>query len=87
MLQVVDENGLPVMLSDDEITCRIAGPAHLLGLEASNNQDMTDYTDNRHRTFHGRMLAYIQSNGTSGEINVHFSAPWLKEATIKITVE
>ena len=74
-------------LSDDEITCRIAGPAQLLGLEASNNQDMTDYTDNHHRAFHGRILAYIQSTGKGGEINIHFSAPWLKEATVKIIAE
>ncbi|WP_085535818.1 sugar-binding domain-containing protein [Massilibacteroides vaginae] len=87
VLQVIDENGLPVMLSDDEITCRIAGPAQLLGLEASNNQDMTDYTDNHHRAFHGRILAYIQSTGKGGEINIHFSAPWLKEATVKIIAE
>ncbi|MCU6167613.1 DUF4982 domain-containing protein, partial [Enterobacter roggenkampii] len=52
VVQVVDENGVPVMLSDNEVTCRIIGPAKLLGLEASNNEDMSDYTDNRHRVFH-----------------------------------
>lgn len=87
VIQVVDENGIPVMLSDDEITCQIAGPARLLGLEASNNQDMSDYTDNKHRAFHGRILAYIQSTGEAGEINIRFTAPWLKEATTKIVVK
>lgn len=87
VLQVIDENGNPVMLSDDEILCQINGPAKLLGLEASNNQDMTDYTDNHHRVFHGRILAYIQSNGEVGEINLHFSAPWLQGTTVKIAAE
>ncbi len=86
VVQVVDENGVPVMLSDDEITCQIAGPARLLGLEASNNGDMSDYTDNVHRAYHGRILAYIEATGEEGEINIRFSSPWLKSAeTIIIT--
>ena len=86
VVQVVDQNGIPVMISDNEITCRIAGPAKLLGLEASNNEDMTDYTDNVQRAYHGRILAYIQATGEPGEIKVRFTSPWLKpvETTIEI---
>ncbi|MBF0650500.1 DUF4982 domain-containing protein [Dysgonomonas sp. GY75] len=86
VVQVVDENGVPVMLSDNEVTCRIIGPAKLLGLEASNNEDMSDYTDNRHRVFHGHILAYIQTTGEQGEIKVQFTSPWLKsvEETIRL---
>lgn len=86
VIQVVDQNGTPVMLSDDEITCQIQGPGKLLGLEASNNEDMSDYTDNKHRAFHGKILAYIQSTGEAGELNIRFSAPWLKSTEIKIEV-
>ncbi|GHT58744.1 beta-galactosidase [Bacteroidia bacterium] len=86
VIQIVDENGVPVMLSDNEITCQITGPAKLLGLEASNNGDMTDYTDNKQRAYHGRLLAYIQATGETGEVKVQFSSPWLKstETIIKI---
>jgi len=83
-VQVVDENGIPVMLSDDEITCTIDGPAKLLGLEASNNTDMGDYRDNVQRVYHGRLLAYIQKAGEEGAITVKFTAPWLKPAEVKI---
>jgi beta-galactosidase/beta-glucuronidase len=87
ILQVVDEDGVPVMLSDNEVTCQIDGLAKLLGLEASNNSDMSDYTDNKHCVFHGRILAYIQATGKKGEIKVNFSSPLLKsqEITIHIT--
>ena len=78
VIQVVDENDVPVMLSDNEVTCRIIGPARLKGLEAGNNQDMSDYTDNRHRVFHGRIIAYIQSTGEEGEVRIRFTSPWLK---------
>ncbi len=84
VVQVVDEKGVPIMLSDNEITCQVSGPAKLLGLEASNNSDMTDYTDNKHRVFNGRILAYIQSTGEPGEIKVRFTSPWLKPVETNI---
>lgn len=86
VIQVVDENGIPVMLSDDEITCQVDGDGQLLGLEASNNSDMSDYTDNVHRVFHGRMIAYIKAGDKEGEIEVKFSANWLKPTSIRIKV-
>ncbi|MNX79770.1 Beta-galactosidase [compost metagenome] len=84
-LQIVDEDGILVPNSDDEITCEIVGNARLLGMEAGNNTDMSDYTDNKQRVFHGKMIVYIQTNGqSSGELSVRFTAPWLKTATIKL---
>ena len=86
-LEVVDEEGIPVMISDDEITCHIVGPARLLGLEASNNSDMGDYTDHVQRVFHGRLLAYIQASGAEGIIKVKFTSPWLKEIQTEIATK
>lgn len=84
VVQVVDENGVIVKLADNDITCRVQGAGKLLGLEGSNNTDMTDYTDNHQRVHNGRLLAYIKSTG-SGEIRMQFSSPLLKgcELTIK----
>jgi hypothetical protein len=87
IVQVVDEKGFPVMLSDNEVTCTLSSTGNLLGLEAGNNTDMGDYTDNVQRVFHGHLVAYIQSNGTSNEpITVKFTSNWLKatEVTIKV---
>ncbi|RAV30184.1 sugar-binding domain-containing protein [Sinomicrobium soli] len=85
-IQVVDENGIPVMLSDEEITCTIEGPATLLGLEAGNNSDMTDYTDNVQRAFHGKLLAYIRPE-KKADITVTFSSPWLAPVSRTVTVQ
>lgn len=87
ILQVVDEQGIPVMVSDDEITCQIVGPARLLGLEASNNSDMGDYTDNVQRAFHGKLLAYLEATGEAGPLKVRFLAPWLKAVEVEIEVK
>jgi hypothetical protein len=86
VVQVVDEKGIPVMISEDEVTCKIEGPATLLGLEASNNSDMGDYTDNVQRVYHGRLLAYVQSTGKTGTVTLTFTAPWLKETKVTINV-
>ena len=87
VIQVVDDKGIPVILSDDEVTCRIDGGGQLLGLEASNNSDMTDYTDNQHRVFHGRMIAYIKAGKEKGAMQVKFTANWLQPAEVQIEVQ
>jgi beta-galactosidase/beta-glucuronidase len=86
-VEVLDDKGVPVMLSDNEVTCKISGPVKLLGLEAGNNEDMTDYTDNVQRVHHGKILAYIEAQGDSGEAIISFSSPWLQPAEIKIQVK
>lgn len=85
VVQIVDEKGIPVMISDDEVTCSIEGPAKLLGLESSNNSDMGNYKDNVQRVYQGRLIAYVQTTGSEGKINVRFTASWLIDA--KVTIE
>jgi hypothetical protein len=81
-LQVVDENGLPVLLADNEVRCHIEGKAKLLAMENSNNRDMTNYRDNIHRLHNGRLIIYIQSSPNAGAIRLRFTSPWLQPAEI-----
>ncbi len=81
-VQVVDEKGIPVMISDNELKCTLQGPATLLGLEASNNSDMGNYSDNVQRVYQGQLIAYIQATGKTGKITIKFTSPWLKEASV-----
>jgi len=86
VVQIVDNNGIPVMLADDEVTCTISGPARLLGLESASNTDMTNQRDNIQRVYNGRMLAYIRATGDAGSVVITFSAPWLEPAKVTFTV-
>ena len=83
-LTIVDEDGTPVILADNEVTCVVAGPGKLLGLEAGNDRDMGNYNDHVQRVFKGRMVAYIQATGENGMIEVEFRSPWLKETKCSI---
>jgi hypothetical protein len=47
---------------------------------------MSDYTDNRHRVYHGRLLAYIQTTGGEGPVKVKFASPLLKGTEVKFEV-
>ncbi len=87
VVQVVDEDGIPVVLADNEVTCQIVGPIKLLGLEASNNQDMSDYTDSRHRVFNGRLLAYFKPVGNVGQAKIRFSSPLLQSEELTIDIK
>ena len=85
VVEVVDENGNRVMLADNEITCTVDGPATLLGLEAGNNTDMSDYTDNVHRAYHGRLLTYIRKDRTGESVKLTFTSPRLEGCTVKLS--
>lgn len=83
-LQIVDENGVLVDNATNEITCQINGAAVLLGLEAGNNADMGDYTDNKQKTYKGKLTAYIKATGQAGDIKVSFTSDGLKSTEITI---
>ncbi len=49
---------------------------------------MSDYTDKKQRVYHGKMITYVQALGKSGEtVDVRFTAPWLKTATVKCRIK
>lgn len=86
LLEVVDENGVAVKLADNNITCSVEGPARLLGLENGDLTDMSEHRDNRQRVYMGKLLAYVQPTGGSGEVKVRFSSPLLQDAEVTLTV-
>lgn len=82
-ITLLDEDGVPAILADNQLTCIIDGPGKLLGLEAGDNTDMGNYRDNIQRVCHGRMIAYVEATG-EGEIIINFSSPWLKTKSVRI---
>lgn len=83
-IEVVDENGIPVKLADNNITVKVEGGAELLALEAGDNTDMGNYRDNRQRAFRGRLLAYIRSTSPSAPATITISSPLLRPATLTL---
>ncbi len=86
VVQLLDAAGTRLMGTTDEVACAVEGPAQLLGLEASRNQDMGAYTDAAHNPSHSRMVAYIRADDMPGDAFVRFRASGLPEAAIVLEV-
>lgn len=86
-LQVVDQHGVAVPDASPAVTCSVEGPARLLGLEAGDIHDVSDYTDAVQHAYHGRIVAYVQATGVKGTVRVRFTAPELPEASVELTIE
>lgn len=82
-IEVVDENGIVVKLADNEISCWVMG-GKLLGLENSDNTDMTNHRDNCQRVYRGRLLAYVKLADEGKPTKLVLSSPLLKKAELEI---
>lgn len=82
-INIVDENGIPVKLADNEVTVRINGPAELLALESGDNSDMGNYRDNRQRVYRGKLLGYVKAL-EAGPVVITVTSPLLKSACLNL---
>jgi len=74
-LHILDVEGDVVTKAENKITCHVEGAAVLLGLDAANNSDMSDYSDNVHNAYRGKISAFIKATGENEPIKVTFSSP------------
>ncbi len=86
-IEILDKDGNVVSLADNEVTCRVIGDARLLGLESGSTNVADNYTDNKQRCLRGRLLGYIESKGSTGEVKVKLSAPLLEGCELALRVE
>ena len=75
-IELTDENGIRKVLSETEVTVKVEGAAELAGLGNANLQQesLAPYTGDSVKTFEGKALAILRSNGEEGEIRVTVSA-------------
>ena len=76
LVQIKEADGKIHYASDREVTC-IVENGELLGMENSNNQDMSCQTDNRQHTFRGEMVVYIRPDKSKKPV-VEFTSQDLK---------
>ena len=76
MIQVVDENNIPVVLADNQITCKIEGEADLLGLESGDHNVADNYRDNKQRCKNGKLLGYVKVTG-QGKVKIRLTSSFI----------
>jgi beta-galactosidase len=67
-IQLKDKNGNLVYDSEDEISVKIEGPARLLGFESGSLDGHESYQSAIRKVHHGKLHAYLQSDGKPGTI-------------------
>lgn len=83
LVEVLDEEGHLVKLADNMVSCQISGPARLLGLENSDNRDMTHPKARQRRVYQGYLVAYVEVTDAK-PVTLTFSAPLLQDAVLEI---
>jgi beta-galactosidase len=74
-ISITDSNGNPVFNAANEITVSVSGPGKLIGLESGSTNSHEDYKGSQRKALNGRLLAYIQTNGSPGKIQVTVPRP------------
>lgn len=87
-VRLVDSRGNEAPFANNELTFKIDGPAHLLGLD---NGDLADLSPskmtNRRNAFNGRALGMLQSEFETGDVTITVSAEGLRDAQATIKIE
>jgi len=86
-LQIADQNGNPVYTAENDVSVSMSGDAKLLGLESGSTTSHESYQADHRQALHGKLIAYIQTNGKPGNIKVSFSAKDLKPASVTLSVK
>ncbi|MDO6761284.1 glycoside hydrolase family 2 TIM barrel-domain containing protein [Tamlana sp. 2_MG-2023] len=87
VVQLEDENGLPVKTENTKVEFTIEGNAKLLGVDSANFNKHQDFQSNSIETFRGRALAIIQSTKNAGTVSITARAEGYASKTIKLTIK
>ena len=83
-VELVDAQGRVVPASDTDLTFSVSGNGTLLAVGNADIKDNDPYFDSTHRTWHGRALAVVRSNGKKGKATLTVSAKGLPTARLAV---
>jgi beta-galactosidase len=83
-IELRDKDNNFVIEGSNEIKVDIEGDAKLLGLESGDLASHEDYKASARKTYNGRLLAYIETSGKPGVVNIRLSSPGLKPVVVRL---
>lgn len=84
-LAVEDEDGTLVPDSSAEVLCQIQGPAHLVGMDSGDLEDLSVYSSPQRKMLAGRLLAVVCADAL-GDVTVTFRSDGLLEKKVFLKV-
>jgi hypothetical protein len=85
-VNVTDKYGTRVPDNANVISCDIAGPARIIGIENGNTFSPERYDRTWRTAFQGRLIIYVQSLKTPGEAKLTVSCTGLEGAAITLPI-
>ncbi len=83
-IQIMDGRGKPVYLSDNRIKLTAEGPGEIIGIENGDAQDLEPYSSRTRKVCNGKLLAYLRTTTTAGQIVVKAESLDLEPAQIVV---
>ncbi|MDO5391118.1 MAG: glycoside hydrolase family 2 TIM barrel-domain containing protein [Eubacteriales bacterium] len=83
-IQITDDQGIVKMLKDRKLMVTVDGAATLRALASGNPETTEKFSDSSYTSYHGRLLAIVQSNGEKGTIKVTASAEGVETQTVEL---
>lgn len=84
-ISAVDVKGRFVQDASPKVTCKLQGPAHLIGMDAGDLKDLSAYYNVSRDMLSGRLLAVIQADAP-GRVVVTFEAEGMDSAQVEFMV-
>jgi len=84
-VDVTDNNDILCPLAAEEIEFGVIGGARIIGVDNGDPLDLSSYKTNSRRTFRGKCMLWIQSDGRPGKIVVTARSKRLHEAQFVVT--
>lgn len=81
---LTDEDDIVKMLKDRKIAVTVEGAGFLRALASGNPETTEKFSDSSYTSYHGRLLAIVQSNGEKGGIKVTASAEGVETQTVEL---
>lgn len=85
VVEVVDKDGRRVRGASVPVTCETGGGAVMVGMESSDNSDMSEQNDNVCNTFDGRLLVYARFDKSMHNV-LKFKASSLASPECAVTI-
>jgi len=87
IVQLEDEDGVPIKHKDEEVIFEVAGDAKILGVDNGGKNVLEKYQSNKVQTLDGKALLIVQSNKNASEIKIKAISNAIESNTLIIKVQ
>lgn len=84
-VQVVDKDGNPCPLAEDEIFFNVQGAGKNVGVDNGSPISLEPFKADSRKAFYGKALLIVQNDGKAGEITIRATSPGLIGASLAIS--